>query len=86
MSLKAENIVFSYEKKQIILNHITLEVKENERVGILAPSGMGKTTLMQIIAGYLKPNEGRILIDGVEAPQKGYSPVQMIWRKIRSRR
>lgn len=81
MSLRAEDIVFSYEKrKPVILDHITLEVKANERTGIFAPSGFGKTTLMKIIAGYLKPDEGRILIDGKEAPHTGYHPVQMIWQ------
>lgn len=81
MSLNVEDIVFSYEKgKPAILDHITLEVKTNERIGILAPSGFGKTTLMKIIAGYLRPDQGRILIDGIEAPKTGYHPVQMIWQ------
>ena len=81
MSLKLEDIVFSYEKKgPVLLDHVTLEVKANERIGILAPSGAGKTTLMKIAAGYLKPHQGKIRIDGIEAPQTGYHPVQMIWQ------
>lgn len=81
MSLIAKEIVFSYEKKGIVLlDHFGIEVKPNERVGIFAPSGFGKTTLMKIIAGYLKPKEGEIYIDGEKPPKKGYYPVQMIWQ------
>ena len=47
-----------------------------------APSGFGKTTLCKLIAGYLKPDKGSILLD--ERPlssYQGYCPVQMIWQQ-----
>lgn len=44
------------------------------------PSGYGKTTLCKILAGYLKPCKGQVLLDGKPLPQKGYCPVQMIWQ------
>lgn len=49
-------------------------------LGILAPSGYGKTTLLKIISGYISPDAGRILVDGEPLPQKGYCPVQMIFQ------
>lgn len=48
----------------LVLREITLKVKDGEFVGILGPSGCGKSTLFNIIAGLLRPDEGRILIDG----------------------
>ena len=51
-----------------------------ERVWVPGPSGYGKTTLCKILAGYLKPCKGQVLLDGKPLPQKGYCPVQMIWQ------
>lgn len=41
---------------------------------------MEKTTLMKILAGYQKPDSGRVLLDGKALPKRGYCPVQMIWQ------
>ena len=47
---------------------------------MLAPSGYGKTTLAMLLAGYLTPNSGRILLDGKPLPSRGICPVQLIWQ------
>lgn len=79
MQLKAENISFRYtEKSEWILKDISLQVESGERVGIVAPSGYGKSTLSKILAGYREPSSGKVLIDGNPLPKKGYCPVQMI--------
>lgn len=79
MQLKAENISFRYtENSEWILKDVSLQVESGERVGIIAPSGYGKSTLSRILAGYREPSSGKVLIDGKPLPKKGYSPVQMI--------
>ena len=79
--LEAENIFFSYQKGEPpVLKGVSLSVGPGERVGVLAPSGYGKTTLMKILAGYLHPDAGRVLVDGKPLPAKGYCPVQMVWQ------
>ena len=79
--LEVQDITFSYQKNgNQILEHVNLSVRPEERLGILAPSGYGKTTLLKIISGYISPDAGRILVDGELLPQKGYCPVQMIWQ------
>ena len=79
--LEVQDITFSYQKNgNQILVHVNLSVGPEERLGILAPSGYGKTTLLKIISGYISPDAGRILVDGELLPQKGYCPVQMIWQ------
>lgn len=82
MILEAKNISFRYGKdtKQI-LNNFSLSVESHERVGIIAPSGFGKTTFCKILAGYESPDAGEILLDGKPlSSYKGYCPVQMIWQ------
>ena len=79
--LEVQDITFSYQKNgNQILEHVNLSVGPEERLGILAPSGYGKTTLLKIISGYISPDVGRILVDGELLPQKGYCPVQMIFQ------
>lgn len=46
---------------------LTFEVKPGEVVGLLGPNGAGKTTTLRCIVGVLRPDEGRIFVDGVDA-------------------
>ena len=82
MRLEARDISFKYgEGTRQILNHVTLTVEAGEKVGIMAPSGYGKTTLCKILAGYEKPDQGEVLLDGTPIRAfRGYSPVQMVWQ------
>lgn len=82
MKLEARDISFKYgEGTRQILNHVTLTVEAGEKVGIMAPSGYGKTTLCKILAGYEKPDQGEVLLDGTPIHVfHGYSPVQMVWQ------
>lgn len=82
MILEAKNISFRYGKDtRQILNDFSLSIESHERVGIIAPSGFGKTTFCKILAGYEMPDSGEILLDGKPlSSYKGYCPVQMIWQ------
>lgn len=65
-----------------ILSRFNLTLEGGELVGAVAPSGFGKTTLCRLLAGYLKPSAGEILLDGKPlASYRGYCPVQMIWQQ-----
>lgn len=81
MQLEARNISFRYnDRSPWILKDVSLNVQTGERVGLLGPSGRGKSTLIKLMAGYLKPIEGEILLDGNPLPVKGISPVQLIYQ------
>ncbi|MDC7288596.1 ATP-binding cassette domain-containing protein [Blautia schinkii] len=81
MILEGRNLTFAYEEKEReVFTNVNLSVESSERVAVLGPSGFGKTTLCKILAGYLKPKSGEVLIDGRPLPEKGYCPVQMIWQ------
>lgn len=70
---------FRYHTRQSwILQDLDFGVEQGERVGLLAPSGYGKTTLAMLLAGYLKPSKGEILLDGMPMQSRGVCPVQLI--------
>ena len=61
--IKIEHLSKSFGDKQV-LDDITLDIRRGEFVTLLGPSGCGKTTLLRMIAGFAKPDEGVILMDG----------------------
>lgn len=65
MILKAENISLSYGATPV-LDRFSTAVAAGERVLVLGPSGCGKTSLLSILAGLSAPNEGNVLLDGVD--------------------
>ena len=81
MSLEARNIYFRYDKKMPwVLENRSLTVSKGERLALFAPSGYGKTTLAMLLAGYLQPTQGEVLLDGNRLSSKGVCPVQLIYQ------
>lgn len=60
-----DHVTFGYELSKPILKDITLHIKSGEMLGIVGRSGAGKTTLVNLISRMYDPQEGQILIDGV---------------------
>ncbi len=60
--LKAENLKKKYKDRQV-LNGVSLHVKEGEIVGLLGPNGAGKTTTFKCLLGFVRPDEGKVLIN-----------------------
>jgi lipopolysaccharide export system ATP-binding protein len=61
--LKASNLIKEY-KKRVVVNDVSLNVKQGEIVGLLGPNGAGKTTTFYMICGMVKPKSGEIELDG----------------------
>ncbi len=81
MALEAKNVSFRYgSNKTWVLENKSLSLERGECLVILAPSGYGKTTLAMLLAGYLKPERGEILLDGRPLPMSGVCPVQLIFQ------
>jgi phosphonate transport system ATP-binding protein len=68
-----------YERK-IALSSLSLKIKKGEIVALIGPSGAGKTTLLNILATVIKPDEGKLIIDGVPAEQ--YKTSKVLAKKI----
>lgn len=81
MRLEAKNVSFRYDRgRPWVLENASLSVESGERLALFAPSGYGKTTLAMLLAGYLNPTKGEILLDGRPLPRKGMCPVQLIYQ------
>ncbi len=63
--IEVVNVSFYYGNK-IILDNVSFTIKKGEKIGIVGLSGAGKTTLIEILSGLLKPSSGKILIDGID--------------------
>jgi zinc transport system ATP-binding protein len=72
--IEVKNVSYSYNS-QLVLDDVTLEIKRGEYVGILGPNGGGKTTLIKIILGILKPQSGEVrILDSTGKQKIGYIP------------
>lgn len=66
MTILIENLSKNFNNFRV-LNHINLEIKTGSLVALVGPSGSGKSTLLRIIAGFEKPDQGRIWLSGKNA-------------------
>lgn len=64
-TLSTDDLGKAYRRRKVV-NGISLRIQQGEVVGLLGPNGAGKTTTFHMIVGLLPPDEGRILVDGVE--------------------
>ncbi len=75
--IRMNNVIFGYEKNNPVLQSITLEENEPVITGLWGRNGTGKTTLMKLLAGHLRPGEGSIQIMGL-APYNNEQAVQHV--------
>ncbi|MED4959389.1 ABC transporter ATP-binding protein, partial [Paenibacillus macerans] len=62
-AIEAQNVVRKFGG-QYAVNSVSFEVKQGEFVSLLGPSGCGKTTLLRMLGGLDRPDEGRVLLAG----------------------
>ena len=64
--IKAEHLTFGYGKNKQVFDDFNLEIEKGEIVGLLGKNGTGKSTLLYIICGLLKPSHGNVTIKGID--------------------
>lgn len=64
--ISIDNISFSYNKSDIVLNDISMRIPKGANIGICGTSGGGKSTLMKLIPRFYDPDSGSIKIDGID--------------------
>jgi len=66
--ININNLTFK-RGERVIYNDISLSIPKGKVTAIMGPSGIGKTTLLRLIGGQIKPESGQILFDGKDIPQ-----------------
>ena len=64
-ALEAKKLEKSYRGRKIVRS-VSLQVKHGEVVGLLGPNGAGKTTTFYMVVGLIRPDQGRVVLDGID--------------------
>jgi len=74
---------------RLALDKLSLSIEEGETVTVIGPTGCGKTTILNMVAGFTTPSTGQVLVDGIEIdgpnPQRGFMfqrPTLLPWLKV----
>lgn len=67
--LSIDNVTFSYQPNQPVLQNINLRLSRGETLGIVGPNGCGKSTLASLILRFYDPVQGAVLLDGIDLRQ-----------------
>ena len=78
MEVRFEQLSFEYSSKKKILKNIDLILPSGKFVAILGPNGSGKTTLMKQINRILQPQQGKVILDGVDVATMTYREIAKI--------
>ena len=76
-----DQVSFSYGTRSI-LKDLSFSIHQDEKVGILGGSGEGKTTILRLILGLLRPDAGKIIIDGMDITDKPEDRLSEIRKKF----
>ena len=80
-SIQFDELSFCYsEESPWVINGIHFEIRRGERIGLIGSTGSGKTTIVDLLMGLLEPNQGRILIDGLDLHDPNYPHRLSEWR------
>lgn len=60
------NVVFGYEPGQVVLKGINLRAEPGETIALVGPTGAGKSSIINLLARFYEPQEGQVLVDGVD--------------------
>lgn len=72
--IEIEQLSFTYpNSSKEVLHAVDFCIKKHQSVGLIGPSGQGKTTLADIILGVLQPSKGRVLLDGADISENMYA-------------
>ncbi|QSR88733.1 ABC transporter ATP-binding protein [Methylacidiphilum caldifontis] len=67
--IEFRNVSFRYSPEKVVLKNLSFVINPGEHVAIVGPTGSGKTTILSLICRFYDPDEGEILIDGIDIRQ-----------------
>ncbi|WP_176489461.1 ABC transporter ATP-binding protein [Brevibacillus laterosporus] len=83
--IRFDSVTFSYDKN-IVLDNVSIEMKEGTLTAIVGPSGSGKSTLLRLIARFYDPQQGKVLFGGSDVsemdPEKLMKKISMVFQDV----
>ncbi|NTV08606.1 MAG: ABC transporter ATP-binding protein [Chlorobium limicola] len=79
--IELRNITLKYGEREILKN-VSLTIKDNTIKAILGPSGVGKSTILKLMLGLIKPNSGQVFVDGTDITSLREPELYPIRRKM----
>lgn len=79
--IDVQHLFFDYGPTEV-LKDVSFEISQGEFLGIIGPNGGGKTTLLRLLMGFLKPSKGTVLIDGAD-PQVKRNKIAYVPQSLR---
>lgn len=77
-----ENVDFGYEKDELLIQGMDIDVKSGETVAIVGPTGAGKTTLVNLLMRFYEIDSGKITIDGVDTREMTREDLRSIFGMV----
>ncbi|WP_330999827.1 energy-coupling factor ABC transporter ATP-binding protein [Archaeoglobus neptunius] len=74
--IEAENVSYDYPDGSVGVRDVSIEISEGERIGLIGANGSGKSTLILLLAGLVRPKEGRIRIFGKTPDKKNIEEIR----------
>jgi ABC-type multidrug transport system fused ATPase/permease subunit len=69
--IELRNVSFKYSaKSKQVLNDISISIPKGSKIGLIGPTGAGKSTLADVLMGLIEPSKGALLVDGIEITKK----------------
>jgi len=63
--LEVKELTHAFNKRETALDSVSFSANRGEMICVMGPSGCGKSTLLRILAGHLRPEEGRVMLNGI---------------------
>jgi len=81
-AVELADVTFGYDETRTVLDHISMTIPHGKVVAIMGGSGCGKTTILRLIGGQLKPQSGRVLVAGQSVPDLDREELFALRRKF----
>lgn len=74
--ITANQLSYAYDRKYLVLENLSFQIKEGETIGLIGANGAGKSTFLKILVGLLEDYEGQLSIDGLKVEKKNYKEIR----------
>ncbi|CAG0978047.1 sulfate transport system ATP-binding protein [Burkholderiales bacterium] len=81
-AVELDNVTFGYDRTRLVLSGITMSIPRGRVVAIMGGSGCGKTTILRLIGGQLRPREGRVVVAGRSVPDLDRDGLYALRREV----